>query len=41
MMGRTRTHRKALFKAPESLAGSLARVKVLSATTTALEAELT
>lgn len=40
MMGRTRTHRKALFKAPESLAGSLARVKVLSATTTALEAEL-
>ena len=40
LMGRTRTHRKAVFRAPETLAGGFAEVKILSATTTALEAEL-
>lgn len=40
MMGRTRSHRKALFRAPENLAGSFVRARILSATTTALEAEI-
>lgn len=40
MMGRTRTHRKAIFKAPAELAGQFANVKILSATTTALDAQL-
>ena len=40
MMGRTRTHRKAIFKAPAELAGQFANVKILAATTTALDAQL-
>lgn len=40
LMGRTRTHRKAIFRGSENLIGNFAEVKIRSATTTALEAEI-
>ena len=39
-MGRTRTHRKAVFKGSPDLVGKLVDVKINAATTTALEAEI-
>ena len=40
LMGRTRTHRKAVFKGSPDLVGKLVDVKINAATTTALEAEI-
>ena len=40
LMGRTRTHRKAVFKGSLDLVGKLVDVKINAATTTALEAEI-
>ena len=40
LMGRTRTHRKAVFKGSPDMVGKLVDVKINAATTTALEAEI-
>ena len=39
-MGRTRNHRKCIFKADESFIGKLVNVKINSATVTALDATI-
>ena len=39
-MGRTRTHRKVVFKGDESLVGRLLDVKIKAATVSALDAQL-
>ena len=40
LLGRTRTHRKVIFKAPEELVGKIAGVKILRAGVSAMEGEL-
>ena len=39
-MGRTRTHRKTIFRASPELIGKLVNVKITKATITALEGEI-
>ena len=40
LMGRTRTHRKVIFKAPEELIGKLVSVKIISAGVSAMDGVL-
>ncbi|MBR4598418.1 MAG: radical SAM protein, partial [Opitutales bacterium] len=40
LLGRTRTHRKVVFKAPEELVGKIARVKILRAGVSAMDGVL-